>query len=642
MATQIEPELLVRCGITALLVVLVVALLRWSGALQFADLVTWDRLVSLQAETAVADQRVAVILVSEADLQAIGEWPLSDRSVAQVITILEKAGASVIGLDIYRDRPVPPGTAVLQQKLRDNDRIIAVEKIGSDTDTGVLPPAMLAGTDRVGFSDLVVDPDGVVRRGLLFMDEAGTVSYSLGLRVALRYLADFGLLPRPDSRQPEHIALGSVSLPPFEADEGPYVDADARGYQLLFDFSAGSHPFATLSLSDLLEARYSENELRGKVVLLGVAAASVKDMFLTPWHTGLLNRSSVPGAVVHAHLVDQLLRAALDGERPLRSVGEGWQQLWMFIWGMLGGLVALRLRSLYSILLPGLAGLVILAGASLAAFHIRWWLAMAPAMLAWIGSISLVALRVSVYERSQRYSLMRLFEKHVSRDVANEIWNNRDQYLDAGRLRAREVMVTVLFADIEHFTSVAERLEPEQLMKWLNGYMEEMTNILIRFGGVVDDFYGDAIKANFGIPLARSSDEQVRQDAVMAVRCALEMRSRLAAFNTRCAADGLPRLRMRIGICTGMAVAGCLGSSERMKYTTIGDTVNTAARLEGFDKQAFEADDEDVLCRILAAASTIAYAGDSFDVRCTGDLSLRGKQQKIRVFQVLEEANKNL
>jgi adenylate cyclase len=112
------------------------------------------------------------------------------------------------------------------------------------------------------------------------------------------------------------------------------------------------------------------------------------------------------------------------------------------------------------------------------------------------------------------------------------------------------------------------------------------------------------------------------------------MRDRLAAFNVLCVERGLPRLRMRVGICTGSVVAGCLGSSRRMKYTTIGDTVNTAARLESFDKASFEVDGADALCRILVAESTFDRVRETLHAEPIGRLELKGKQEAVRVFRV--------
>jgi adenylate cyclase len=181
---------------------------------------------------------------------------------------------------------------------------------------------------------------------------------------------------------------------------------------------------------------------------------------------------------------------------------------------------------------------------------------------------------------------------------------------------------------------VSEKLDPESLMSWLNEYMEEMATLIMEHHGIVDDYYGDAIKGDFGVPVVRTTTEQEREDAENATLCALAMRERLRGINSKCSERGLPHLRMRVGISTGSVVAGCLGSSMRMKYTTIGDPVNTAARLESLDKQSFAAmrDRED--CRILVADSTRELLGNRFQLTPVGSLELKGKEEAVQVYSV--------
>jgi adenylate cyclase len=268
------------------------------------------------------------------------------------------------------------------------------------------------------------------------------------------------------------------------------------------------------------------------------------------------------------------------------------------------------------------------------AFLHGWWLSMVAAVASWLLTAGLVTAFMSSYERFQRRLLMQLFSKHVSRDVADEIWKNREEYFSLGRLRSQKLTVTVLFTDIEHFTTISEKLDPEALMDWLNNYMELMANMVIRYGGVVDDYHGDAIKADFGVPIARTTEEEIRQDAINAVSCALGMKTALEDYNRQSREQGLPLLRMRVGIATGSVVAGCLGSSQRMKYTTIGDIINTAARLETLDKESFDTDGEVSDCRILLAETTMRYIQDTWQAEPAGSVVLRGKTKPVQVFRV--------
>jgi adenylate cyclase len=161
--------------------------------------------------------------------------------------------------------------------------------------------------------------------------------------------------------------------------------------------------------------------------------------------------------------------------------------------------------------------------------------------------------------------------------------------------------------------------------------METMAGLVIAHGGVVDDYYGDAIKSNFGVPLPRHSAEEIRQDAVNAMRCALAMRRKMQELVASWHMEGGPQVKVRVGIATGQVVAGCLGSAQRMKYTTIGDVVNTAARLESYGKE-IPARLLDPYCQIMVAASTVAHLDGEFSFEPVGALQLKGKAQAVEVF----------
>ena len=238
-------------------------------------------------------------------------------------------------------------------------------------------------------------------------------------------------------------------------------------------------------------------------------------------------------------------------------------------------------------------------------------------------------------DKEQRATLMRLFSKHVSPEVADALWRQRDQFLDGGRPRSQKLIVTTLFTDLQGFSTISEKQDPEILMEWLNTYMDMVTRVVMDHGGVVDDFFGDGVKVNFGVPIPRTRDEDICQDAVNAVTCALGLERELKFLNARMAGQGNPTLRMRVGIYTGPVVAGSLGSADRMKYTTLGDTVNTAARLESFDKDLQLPHLETTPCRILIGESTLKCLGDRFITQRVGEMSLKGKASAVTAYCVL-------
>ena len=242
-------------------------------------------------------------------------------------------------------------------------------------------------------------------------------------------------------------------------------------------------------------------------------------------------------------------------------------------------------------------------------------------------------------EKGQKAVLMQLFSKHVSPQVAESLWEQREQFLEGGRPKSQSMVVTAMFTDLQGFSTISEKQTPEVLMNWLNIYLDMMTTTVMEHGGVVDDFFGDGVKINFGVPIPRETEQAIRQDAVNAVNCALAMEQKMIVLNGQMAAQGQQPLRMRVGIYTGPVVAGSLGSANRMKYTTIGDTVNTAARLESFDKDLVIARVTDSPCRILIGEPTLRHVESMFDVEKVGELSLKGKSEKVGAFCVVGRMN---
>jgi class 3 adenylate cyclase len=238
-------------------------------------------------------------------------------------------------------------------------------------------------------------------------------------------------------------------------------------------------------------------------------------------------------------------------------------------------------------------------------------------------------------EKEQRGTLMQLFSKHVSSQVAEALWQQRDQFLDGGRPRSQKLIATVMFTDLQGFTTVSEKLEPQALMDFLNTYMELVARMVMEHGGVVDDYFGDGVKVNFGVPVPRTTEAEIRADATNAVNCALALEQEMRRLNAHMKERNLPTLRMRVGIYTGPVVAGSLGSADRMKYTTLGDTVNTASRLESFDKELYLPHLEDSPCRILIGESTLLNLNGEFETQRVGELTLKGKQEKIAAYCLL-------
>ena len=618
------------------LVGLAVLMVRSTGYLEPWELVAYDWFLRARPGAAVAENRIVIIGITEDDIGALGRWPLTDAVMADLVQKLLPSRPRAIGLDIYRDFPVPPGEKAFERVLATSRNVVIVEKFGRDSRARVGPPQVLKDTDQVGFNDLLVDRDGIVRRALLFLDDGDATAYSFALRLALLYLQGEGITPQPDPSNPEYLRLGPTSFRPLESHDGGYVETDARGYQILLDSKPFRTPVPSYSLSSLLSGRVDPRAIQDKIVLVGVTAVSVPDLFHTPYSSGrAAEERGVYGVSVHASVVSQFLRAALEGHSPMRAASERQETLWIVMWGILGGLVGVVGRSLWRFLLLTAGGVVALALVGEAALVGGWWFPFVPPVFAWAISAGLLTAYMTSQEKRQRALLMQLFSRHVSPEVAEVIWQQHEQFLENGRPRPQQMIVTVLFSDLEGFTGASEKMNPRTLMDWTNTFLDVMARSVMKHGGVVDDYFGDAIKANFGVPIPRTTEAEIKQDAVNAVHCALAMGKEMERLARQWQAQQLPTARLRIGICTGPVVAGSLGTAERLKYTTLGDTVNTAARLESWEKDAWDPGGGERPCRILIGESTMTYVDRQFHSERLGQLTLKGKNEKITVYRLV-------
>jgi adenylate cyclase len=609
--------------------------LRHAGSLQPLELAFYDWLFRVRPADARPDPRIVLIAITEDDIRSHGRWPISDGTLAEALERLLRARPRVVGLDIYRDLPVEPGHDRLATLLLNHPEIIGVMKVGEGRQLAIPPPPILHDTGRFGFSDIIVDDDGIVRRGLLYQDAGEDTVPAFALQVALRYLQADGITPQPDPAAPQHLRLGKTTFVPFEATDGGYADADARGYQILLDYRAARARPATFTLSALLAGQVDEASVKDRIVLVGVEAFSTERSFATPF---LVLDGEVSGVRLHAELVQQVLRAALRGEGSMTTTIAWQTTLPALLVGLLGGWAGLRVRSPWRFALVAGGGVLVVGGTAWLALPQGFWLPAVQPTLTWLVSFSTTMAAGFQAERLQRDQLMQLFAQHVSPEVAEELWQKRDQFLDGQRPRPQKMIATVLFSDLQGYTSVAEGMEPQELLDWINSYLAALTDVIIAHHGVIDDYAGDGIKANFGVPLPRTDSEEIQNDARRAVQCALALQESLARLNERSQSRRLPTVGMRIGICTGPVVAGSLGSTQRLKYTTIGDTVNSAARLESMDKDRFVPADPNSLCRILIDETTAAYLKDQFRLERVGEVSVKGKERPLIAYRVMGQA----
>jgi adenylate cyclase len=626
-------------------IAILVMTLRMMGWLQPLEWMALDQFFRLRPKEPM-DERVVIIGITENDLQSIDRYPLDDRTLASILTTIKKQNPRAIGLDLFRDFPVEPGNRELLSVFKTTPNLIGIEKRSGGSDRSTVNPAQVLKTlGQTSSNNIIIDGDGKLRRALLYWttpDGSNTLE-SLALRLSLLYLQKEKITPEAANDSPNApLKLGNAIFPIFEGNDGSYIHADAGGYQILLNYRGPSRTFRTYDLQSL--AKLPPNALQDKVVLLGPTAESLKDFFYTPYSdNNLTSPEKTHGVEIQANLVSQILSAALNNRPQIKvwsdapiaigfglSIPEWRENGWIFLWACAGSLLAWFVRS------PRLAILCIslLEGSLFVltywAFTIGWWIPAFPPALAVALSAMTVTGLISSREQQDRKLMMNLFGRYVSPKIAETIWHDRQQLLEKGRIKGRKMPVTVLFTDIKDFSTISERTDPEELMEWLNEYMDAMTEVVVAHGAVIDKFIGDAIMALFGVPLERETQAQINQDAESAIECAIEMGNALEKLNQKFRTQGRPEVSMRVGIATGTAVTGSLGGKQRMDFTAIGDTVNIAARLESYDKTL-----DGGICRILISDTTQNCTEGLFPARSIGSVQLKGREQSTHVYQIL-------
>ncbi len=614
-----------------------ILLLRHLGLLLFLEFHAYDFFIRSQPSAPTSDP-IVLVEMTEADIHSPSlDYPIHDDRLAELLGKLAAAQPAVIGLDIWRDIPVPKSGGGLQkfhEVLQAHSNIVAIFTMG-----GIAPPAILrSNPDRIAFNDnFIVDYEvdhtipKVRRTHLVGLARDGQTYDALPFRLAMMYLERRGIHQEADPDDPDAFQLGKARLRAFRPNDGPYVVADAKEkWQLLLDFKCPDH-FTRYSFGEVLSGRVSSEILRDKIILVGMNSPSVSDERVTP-----VQRSH-RGIDLQAGTVNQLLRHALDGEKTLQFWQDWLEDAWLLLWCVAGGATGYWARSPWRFGFISAACLLGLAGIVWTSFASGWWIPFVTPALGYVPAAVLAISYVSKQERSMRGVLMKLYSRHVSKEIAEAIWENRDSFLAGHRPLAQKLVVTVLFTDLKGFSTISERMEPARLYEWLNGYLGAMAQVIQEHGGVLKQFTGDGILALFGVPVPHTTAAEQAKDATAAVRCALALGWRLVELQREWKAADLPPVSMRAGLYTGEVAAGSVGSDDRFEYAVIGDVVNTASRLESYDKTLADPDLLTNRCRILIGAPTHDLLDGKFESKEIGLLEVKGKVNKVPVFQILAE-----
>ncbi|MDY6938320.1 MAG: CHASE2 domain-containing protein [Cyanobacteriota bacterium] len=305
------------------------------GWFQILERATFDRFFQLRP-AAPPDDRIVIVTIDDEDISQVENWPIPDESLAQLIEKISSARPAAIGLDLYRDLPEEPGHQKLIEVFKNTPNLIGVEKaIGEDV---VGPPPVLEEVGRVGLADLVEDPDGKVRSALI--SASGKQGFST--RLAIDYLASkYDIKLEVVDSEKKYYRLGEALFIPLTGNEVPYKGPghDFGGYQIFLNYRRGRQTgrdevrsFKEVSMTDLLSGNFDSELMYDRIVLIGPTAESTNDFFLTPYP------GKMPGVEVHAHIISQILNAAL-GDRPfLKSWNHQQEAVWVVVWSFVGAI----------------------------------------------------------------------------------------------------------------------------------------------------------------------------------------------------------------------------------------------------------------------------------------------------------------
>ncbi|MEH2177342.1 CHASE2 domain-containing protein [Nostoc sp.] len=422
--------------VTAASVAVCVLLLHSIGLLQSLELAALDQFFRLRPNEPPED-RITIVVIDEAYLNELRSWPIPDAKIAQLLQKLNVHKPRAIGLDIYRNLPVEPGHQELRNVYQSLPNLIGIELLANDQNknVSVLPPLGLD-RDQVGFNNVLYDLDGKVRRSLLYWHVKSEVHESFALKLALLYLKSKGITPTKAKSNPEYLQLGKAAFTRFEANDGAYVGADDRGYQILSNFpkpkcqsSSGEFcSFRQVSMRDVLADKVKANLIKDRIILIGSTAPSLQDFAFIPYSSSVMGIAKpVPGIQLQAYFISELISAAVDGRPLLKVWPDLVEYLWVFVWSYLGAVTIWRIRhatrSLFSIVV---CCFVLTVSAYLAFFLYGWWIPLIPSLVCF--GTSAIWMTSHIAHMQEEWKRSKEFLHHVINTIPDPIFVKNEQH----------------------------------------------------------------------------------------------------------------------------------------------------------------------------------------------------------------------
>ncbi|MBD2014527.1 CHASE2 domain-containing protein [Microcoleus sp. FACHB-53] len=393
--------------LTSVVVAGVVVGLRQLGTLEGMELRSYDQLMRSRPDQG-PDERLLVVGVTEQDIQTRKEYPIKDETLAQLLAKLQEYQPRTIGVDILRDVPQgsPQGRIALEKIFKQDENIIAACKMSSVDQPGV-PAALGVTEERVGFADLPIDAGGILRRSLLLSTPtppkvAPPVQHlcnipdpenqipSFGFQLALLYLEGQNI--QPDLTPKGELKIGSTVFHRLTDNAGSYHNAGASDYQIMLNYRSPKNAVKQVSVSEVLDGKIDPSLIKDRVVLIGYTTPIAKDDFYTPYSAGLQDSQKMPGVVIHAQHVSQILSTVLNNRPLMWCWSEGSEILWILGWSVVGGLLAWRIRRLWLFGLGVVIGVGVLYGVTYVLFLNSGWVPLVPPMIGLVATAITVVL----------------------------------------------------------------------------------------------------------------------------------------------------------------------------------------------------------------------------------------------------------
>jgi adenylate cyclase len=557
--------------------------------MQRAELATYDARFKLRGDVQ-PDPSISIIAIDEKSLASLKQWPWPRGIHARLIRTLRAAPPKALLFDVFFIDPFtsnPEGDRELIQATREAPWVVhslfyepsegPIQRLG-------LPfPALLKAAGHLGYANAVIDEDGVLRRAVPLRSAEDQTLYFMSVLGASLYL-----------NKPESDVLKNVPV-------------DPRG-RLLVHFTGREFTYPYVSYADVLSGKIPASQFAGKIVLVGSTATGTFDHYPTPLS------KFMPGVEFHANVIDNLLQL-----NTLRHPGLRVTYILIAVFGLFCGLILAR-YSAWAGALWALGACAVYGAAAQWLFvskHLAIDMA-GPLLTLGGGYVAILIYRFFTEEREKRW-VKAAFGQYVSSKVLDVLMDDPSKLRLGGERRE----MSVLFSDVAGFTSISERLDPEDLVVLLNRYLTAMTEVVFEYDGYLNKYMGDGIMAFWNAPV-----KQVNH-AELACRCALKSMERLKNLNLELAKLGPIALKARIGINTGVMVVGNMGSSQKSDYTVMGDNVNLASRLEGANK-AFNSS-------IMISEFTCDSVSDLFEMRFLDIIRVPGKAKPVKTYELLGE-----